>query len=138
MAKDTLSAAEKAALKETVAERKRQQAGADGEADVQDAIAKMPPADRAIAARIHELVHEHAPSLTPKTWYGMPAYANAKGKVVVFFQNASKFKYRYATLGFQEDAHLDDGEFWPVSYAVLGLTPTVEEQIVALLTRAIG
>ncbi len=96
----------------------------------------MAPADRALAERVHAVVTATAPGLTPKTWYGMPAYANAAGKVVVFFQDAGKFKYRYSTLGFQEDAHLDDGDFWPVSYALTGWTPQVEARVTELVRAA--
>jgi uncharacterized protein YdhG (YjbR/CyaY superfamily) len=125
---------EKAAMKEYAAERRK---GATGEPDVLEAIAKMPEPDRSLAARIHELVKATAPELAPRTWYGMPAYAKG-GKVVCFFQNASKFKARYATLGFSDQANLDDGALWPTSYALAELTPAVEEQIAALLRRAVS
>jgi uncharacterized protein YdhG (YjbR/CyaY superfamily) len=111
---------------------------ADGLQTLLDRIAAMDPRDRALAERVHVVVTTHAPHLDPKTWYGMPAYANAEGKVVVFFQDAGKFKYRYCTLGFQEDAHLDDGDMWPISYALVDWTPTVEQRVVDLVTAAAG
>ena len=110
---------------------------AEGEADVQAKIADMPPADRAMGERIHELVTTAAPSLVPKTYYGMPAYAK-DGKVICFYKPASKFKVRYSTFGFQPDARLDDGEMWPVSFAVTELTPASEERIAELVKKAIG
>jgi uncharacterized protein YdhG (YjbR/CyaY superfamily) len=116
-----LSAEERAAMKERAAELraegKKGAQKADGLQAVVDRIAKMAPEDRALAERVHVTVTATAPELSPKTWYGMPAYANADGKVVVFFQDAGKFNYRYSTLGFQEAANLDDGDLWPVSYA---------------------
>lgn len=110
----------------------------DGEGAVLTAIAKMPEPDRGMAKKIHALIKSTAPSLTPKTWYGMPAYANEDGKVVCFFQNASKFKYRYSTLGFQEAAHLDDGNLWPNAYALLKITPAEEKKIATLVKKAVG
>jgi uncharacterized protein YdhG (YjbR/CyaY superfamily) len=98
----------------------------------------MSPADRAIGKRIHEIVKDAAPVLTPKTWYGMPAYANKQGKVVCFFRNAGKFKTRYATFGFSDNANLDDGEMWPTDFALTKLTPAVEKRIVALVKRAVS
>ena len=116
------SAEEHAAMKERAAELraegKKGAKKADGLQAVLDSIAKMSPEDRALAERVHVTVTAAAPDLSPKTWYGMPAYANADGKVVIFFQNAGKFSYRYSTLGFQEAAHLDDGDMWPVAYAL--------------------
>jgi uncharacterized protein YdhG (YjbR/CyaY superfamily) len=109
-----------------------------GEKAVLAAIAKMPEPDRTLAKQVHAIVTSAAPSLTPKTWYGMPAYANSLGKVVCFFQNASKFKYRYSTLGFQEAAKLDEGEMWPTSYALNKLTATEEKKIIALVKKAVG
>ena len=96
----------------------------------------MAPDDRALAERVHVAITATAPGLTPKTWYGMPAYANEDGKVVVFFQDSGKFSYRYSTLGFQDQAHLDDGDLWPVSYALLRWSPAVEEKVVALVRTA--
>ncbi len=140
--KDTagFSAAERAAMKQRAdelrAEGKKGAKKADGLTAVLDAIAAMAPDDRALAERVHVTVTTTAPQLAPKTWYGMPAYANEDGKVVVFFQDSGKFKYRYSTLGFQEDAQLDDGSMWPVSYAILEWTPTVQKKVVALVKAA--
>ena len=105
------------------AEGKKGAKKADGLQAVLDAIAKMAPEDRALAERVHVAVTATAPELTPKTWYGMPAYANEDGKVVVFFQDSGKFKYRYSTLGFQDAANLDDGDLWPVAYALAAVEP---------------
>jgi uncharacterized protein YdhG (YjbR/CyaY superfamily) len=109
---------------------------ADSVQAVLDAIAAMAPQDRALAERVHAVVTRTAPDLVPKTWYGMPAYANADGKVVVFFQDSGKFKYRYSTLGFQDAATLDDGDLWPVAYALRAWTPAVERRVVALVEAA--
>lgn len=122
---------------ELKAEERASKNKAAGEQILLTAIAKMPEPDKSMAKRIHEIVKATAPDLFPKTWYGMPAYANREGKVVCFFQAASKFKYRYATLGFQEDAHLDDGHMWPTSFAITKLTPVEEAKIAALVKRAI-
>ena len=131
-----LTAEEKAAMRETLNERRRARSDkADGESDVLAKIAEMPKPDRVIAERIHAIVKAKAPTLTPKTWYGMPAYAK-DGKVICFFQSGAKFKSRYATLGFQQDANLDDGDFWPTSFAVNRLTAAVEEKIGKLVKRA--
>ena len=136
------SAEERAAMKERAAELraegKKGAKKADGLQDVLDAIAKMAPDDRALAERVHVTVTANAPDLAPKTWYGMPAYANADGKVVVFFQDAGKFKYRYSTLGFQDAATFDDGDIWPVSYALRQWSPAVEKTVVTLVKAAIG
>jgi uncharacterized protein YdhG (YjbR/CyaY superfamily) len=110
---------------------------AEGEADLLAKIAAMPTADRVMGERIHELVTTAAPSLSPKTYYGMPAYAK-DGKVICFYKPASKFKVRYSTFEFQPDARLDDGEMWPVSFAVTELTPGAEARIVALVKKAAG
>jgi uncharacterized protein YdhG (YjbR/CyaY superfamily) len=110
---------------------------ADGEAEVLANIAAMSGSDRAIAERIHTIVKNDAPGLSPRLWYGMPAYAK-DGKVVCFFQAAQKFKTRYATFGFQHDAHLDDGTMWPVAFAVTELTPAEEAKISALVKKAVG
>jgi uncharacterized protein YdhG (YjbR/CyaY superfamily) len=129
---------EKAAMKELARERRAARSGKfDGLADVLAKIAEMPEADRELAQRVHEIVLETAPGLTPKTWYGMPAYAR-DGKIVCFFQAASKFKARYATLGFDESANLDDGSMWPVSYAITALTPANEARIAELVKQAVG
>ena len=110
---------------------------AGGEAEVLADIAAMPEPDRAIAERLHAIVKANAPVLTPRLWYGMPAYAK-DGKVVCFFQSAAKFKTRYATLGFQHEANLDDGAMWPVAFAVRQLTAAEEARIAALLTKAVS
>jgi uncharacterized protein YdhG (YjbR/CyaY superfamily) len=110
---------------------------AEGEADVRAKIADMPTADRIMGERIHELVTTSAPSLAPKTYYGMPAYAK-DGKVICFYKPASKFKVRYSTFEFQPDARLDDGEMWPVSFAVAELNPRSEARIAELVKKAIG
>jgi uncharacterized protein YdhG (YjbR/CyaY superfamily) len=131
-----LSAEEKAAMRETLNERRRARSdNADGESDVLAKIAEMSKPDRTIAERIHAIVKVKAPTLTPKTWYGMPAYAKG-GKVICFFQSGAKFKSRYATFGFQQDANLDDGDFWPTSFAVNRLTAAVEDKIGKLVKKA--
>ena len=98
----------------------------------------MAPEDRALAERVHQTVTATAPELSPKTWYGMPAYANADGKVVVFFQDSGKFKYRYSTLGFQDAANIDDGDMWPVSYALQKWSATVEKKVAELVKAALS
>jgi uncharacterized protein YdhG (YjbR/CyaY superfamily) len=139
---DGFTAEERAAMKERAAELraagKQGAKKADGLEDLLAKVAEMAPADRALAERVHVAVTASAPELTPKTWYGMPAYANADGKVVVFFQDAGKFKYRYSTLGFQEAANLDEGDLWPVSYALTKWSPAVEKKVVALVRAAIS
>jgi uncharacterized protein YdhG (YjbR/CyaY superfamily) len=136
------SAAERAAMKaraeELRAEGKKGAKKADGLQAVLESIAEMAPQDRALAERVHVTVTAAAPELSPKTWYGMPAYANADGKVVVFFQNAGKFSYRYSTLGFQDAAYLDDGDVWPVSYALKKWSPMVEKKVAELVKAAIS
>ena len=133
-----LTAEEKAAMRETLNERRRARSDkADGESDVLAKIAEMPKPDRVMAERIHAIVKAKAPTLTPKTWYGMPAYAK-DGKVICFFQSGAKFKSRYATFGFQQDANLDDGDFWPTSFAVNRLTAAVEDKIGKLVKKAAG
>ena len=111
---------------------------ADGLQDLLDKIAAMAPDDRALAERVHVAVTTTAPDLLPKTWYGMPAYANEDGKVVIFFQDSGKFSYRYSTLGFQESANLDDGDLWPVSYALMKWSPAVEKRVVELVKAAVS
>ncbi len=133
----TFSAEERAAMKAAAAEAKAAKAGADLEAACIAAIEQMEGTDRELAEALHSLVKD-ATALAPKTWYGMPAYANAEGKVVVFFQSATKFKARYATIGFQPDARLDDGTMWPTSFAVTRLTETDRELLAALLKRAVS
>ena len=131
---------ERAAMKERAAELraegKKGAKKADGLQALLDKIAEMAPDDRALAERVHVVVTKTAPHLAPKTWYGMPAYANEDGKVVVFFKDAGKFKSRYATLGFDEAANLDDGPMWPTSYALTKWTPAVEKEIVQLVKTA--
>src|SRR3954465_6085948 len=127
------SAEERAAMQaraeELRAEGKNGAKKADGLQAVLDSIAKMTAEDRALAERVHVTVTATAPDLSPKTWYGMPAYANADGKVVVAFKNAGKFSQRYSTLEFQDPAHLDDGDMWPTSYAIENWTPAVEKKV---------
>ncbi len=139
---DGFSAEERAAMKERAAElRAEGRKGAkkaDGLQAVLDAIEKMAPEDRALAERVHVTVTATAPGLAPKTWYGMPAYANEDGKVVVFFQDSGKFNYRYSTLGFQDTANLDDGDLWPTTYALQSWTPAVEKEIVGLVQAAVS
>jgi uncharacterized protein YdhG (YjbR/CyaY superfamily) len=135
-ASNLLSNEERAAMKETLKERRRALSGeADGEADVLAKIAEMPEPDRGMAKRLHAVIKASAPALAPKTWYGMPAYAK-DGKVVCFFQSGQKFKSRYATLGFQDAANLDDGDIWPTSFALQRLTAAVEDEIGKLVKRA--
>ncbi len=130
---------EREAMKDRVREMKSARGGKrDGEGDVLAAIAKMPEPDRGMATRLHAVVKASAPLLSPKTWYGMPAYANADDKVVCFFRNASKFKDRYATFGFNTAAKLDDGNMWPTSFALMKLTSAEEKRIAALVKKAVG
>ena len=131
-----LSAEERAAMKETIKERKALANKADGEKMLKDAIAKMKGADRTLAQQVHGIITAAAPDLGPKTWYGMPAYTNKDGKVVVFFKPGLKFKSRYATLGFEDAAKLDDGAMWPTSYALTKLTSADEKKITALVKKA--
>lgn len=140
----TFSDEEKAAMKEAAAERRAAASRGTGsrkaQADLQDCldkIAAMDDGDRAIGEALHAIVTTHAPDLAPKTWYGMPAYANADGKVVVFFKSAGKFKMRYAEVGFQEWANLDDGDLWPTVFAVATMTPAVEKKLTALVKKAV-
>ena len=131
-----LSAQERAAIKERAAELRAEGKKADGLQAALDSIAAMALEDREIAERVHAAVTSTAPELSPKTWYGMPAYANADGKVVVFFKAAGKYKSRYSTLGFEEAANLDDGDMWPVAYALKGWSPKVEKEIVERIKAA--
>ena len=134
---------ERAAMQESARERKSaarrspDEERAEGEREVLAKIAELPDADRALAERVHALVSASAPTLVPRTYYGMPAYAK-DGKVICFFQPAAKFKVRYSTFGFQPDAKIDDGEMWPVAFALIELTPDVEERIATLVKRAAG
>jgi uncharacterized protein YdhG (YjbR/CyaY superfamily) len=132
------TAEEKAAMKERAAELKKARSGtADGEADVLAKIAEMPEPDRSMAERIHAIVKAAAPDLQSRTWYGMPAYAR-DGKVVCFFQSADKFKARYASLGFNDAANLDEGNVWPTSFALRKLTAADEKKIAALVRKAVS
>jgi len=133
--KEGFSAEEKAAMRARARELK---AAAQGEEAIDAALAEMTSSDRALGKRIHAIVKETAPGLTPKTWYGMPAYANKDGKVVVFFRDAGKFKERYAMLGFNDSASLDDGSMWPIAYALTKLTSADEKKIAALVKKAVS
>lgn len=134
---DEERAAMKERAKEMKAEARANKNRADGESDLLDKIAEMPEPERSMATRLHAIITANAPMLSPKTWYGMPAYAK-DGKIVCFFQSAQKFNTRYATLGFQHDANLDEGAMWPTAFALMDLTATEEERIVALVKRAIS
>ena len=137
-ASKVFTADEKAAMRERAREVKAEAAKADGESAVLAKIAEMPEPDRTMAERIHAIIKASAPALSPKTWYGMPAYANKDGKVVCFFTSADKFKSRYATFGFNEDANLDEGAMWATSFALKELTPAVKAKIAALVKKAVS
>ncbi len=141
-ASEGFTAEERAAMKERArelkAEARASRTRAVGESDVLAKIADMPESDRAMAERLHAVIRTSAPELAPKTWYGMPAYANEDGKVVCFFQSAAKFNTRYATLGFNDVANLDEGSMWPTSFALKELTPVEEERIAALVRKAVS
>ncbi|HEX3707905.1 MAG TPA: hypothetical protein VHV76_14860 [Mycobacteriales bacterium] len=128
----------KARAEELRAEGKKGAKKADELQVCLDAIAKMVPEDRAIAERVHATVTSTAPELSPKTWYGMPAYANAEGKAVIYFRDAAKFKERYSNLGFQDNANLDDGDMWPIMFAIAKWTPAVEKRVVQLVKTALS
>ena len=136
------TAAERAAMKQRAAELraegKKGAKKADGLQTVLDSIAKMAPEDRAVAERVHATVSATAPGLSPKTWYGMPAYANAEGKFVFCFKNSGKFNTRYSTLEFQDAANLDDGDLWPVSFALHEWSPAVEQKVAGLIKAAVS
>jgi uncharacterized protein YdhG (YjbR/CyaY superfamily) len=136
------TAEERAGMKERArelkAEARRKKSREDWERDVLAKIAEMPTADRAMAKKVHAIVNATAPDLTPKTWYGMPAYANEDGKVVCYFRPADKFKERYATFGFNETANLDKGAMWPTSFALMELTAAEETKIAALVKKAVS
>jgi uncharacterized protein YdhG (YjbR/CyaY superfamily) len=136
------TAEERAAMKERAKEQKaearRKKNREEGERDLLEKIAEMEEPDRDMATRVHEIITANVPELMPKTWYGMPAYANSDGKVVCFFQGADKFKARYATFGFSDTANLDDGAMWPASYALKELTAAEEERIVALVKQSVS
>jgi len=131
-------AAMKARAQELKAEARASKNRQEGDKAVLAAIRQMKGNDQTMARRLHEIVTSTAPGLMPKTWYGMPAYANAYGKVICFFQAAGKFKARYATFGFQPDARLDDGNMWPTGFALVKLTGAEEQRIIGLLKRAVG
>jgi uncharacterized protein YdhG (YjbR/CyaY superfamily) len=131
------TAEERAAMRERAKELKAEATKADGERAVREKIAEMQGPDRAMAERLHAIVTASAPELSPKTWYGMPAYAK-DGKVVCFFQSAQKFKTRYATFGFSDTANLDDGAMWPTSFALKELTASAEARIAALVMKAVN
>jgi uncharacterized protein YdhG (YjbR/CyaY superfamily) len=131
------TAEERAAAKAYAQEQKAEARGANDEKAALAAIAAMPPRDRAIGKQVHAIVKASAPDLSSKTWYGMPAYANKDGKVVCFFQSADKFKARYATFGFNDSANLDDGDLWPIAFAVKEMTPATEKKIGALVKKAV-
>src|SRR3954463_10033192 len=137
---DGFTAEERAAMKERAAELraegKKGAKKADGLQQLLDRIAEMAPEDRALAERVHVAVTANAPDLSPKTWYGMPAYANADGKVVVFFQDSGKFNYRYSTVGFQDTASLDDGDMWPEAYALQKGSPRGKKKVIELVKPA--
>jgi uncharacterized protein YdhG (YjbR/CyaY superfamily) len=133
--KEGFTAEEKAAMR---ARAKELKAAADGETAVREALAAMPRQDRAMGERVHAIVKKAAPELLPKTWYGMPAYANKDGKVVCFFRNASKFKERYAMLGFNDSAKLDDGSMWPIAFALKELTKADEARIAKLVKQSVS
>jgi uncharacterized protein YdhG (YjbR/CyaY superfamily) len=136
-ASKALTDEERAAMPERVREVRAAARGADGETEVLAKIAEMQEPDRVVAERVHAIVKAAAPELSPRTWYGMPAYAK-DGKVVCFFQSAEKFKSRYATLGFSDTANLDDGSMWPIAFALTELTAGVEARIDALVKQAVG
>ena len=133
--KTTFSDFEREAMRERAAELRKTK---NSEADLLEKVAEMPEAEAQLALKIHEIVTTVAPELQPKTWYGMPAYANAQGKTLVFFQPATKFKARYSTLGFNDGAQLDDGQMWPTAYAITALTPAVIKQIETLVKQSVG
>ena len=133
-----LTAEEKAAMRETVQERRAAERGANDEQALLAKIAQMSARDRGIAKRLHALVTSSAPSLQPKTWYGMPAYADKDGRVICYYTPADKFKSRYATFGFNDGARLDDGSMWPTSFALMDLTAADEKRIGALVKKAVG
>ena len=137
-AKKGFTTEERAAMRERARELKAEARREDGERALLEKVAEMPKPDRVLAERIHAIVKANAPSLAPKTWYGMPAYANADGKVVVYFRSADKFGSRYATLGFNDDANLDDGAMWATSFALTKLTAAEEKEIAALVKKAVS
>jgi uncharacterized protein YdhG (YjbR/CyaY superfamily) len=135
---DEEKAAMQARAKELKAEARANKNKAERETDLLAKIAELPEPERTMAERLHAIIKASAPTLTPKTWYGMPAYANNDGKIVCFFQSAHKFGTRYATLGFNDTAKLDDGDLWPVAFALKALTPVTEAKISALIKQAVA
>lgn len=135
--KATFTASERAAMKARANELKKEAQKADGEKTLLAAVAAMPQSDKKLAKRIHEIVKTSAPGLMPKTWYGMPAWANKDGKVVCYFKPASKFQMRYAQFGFEDAAKLDDGALWPVVFGLTQLSATEERKIAALVKKAV-
>lgn len=135
---DAERAAMKARAREQKLEARWNKKRAEGEQAALAVIAEMEEPDRAMATRIYALIEAHAPTLFPRTWYGMPAWADREGKVVCFFQGAQKFKTRYATFGFTDRAHLDEGDMWATAFAIKALTPVVEERLIALVQKAVG
>lgn len=133
-----LSAEEKAALRETIRERKQLLNREEGEKALLAKIAEMPEHDRSLGKKIHSIVTANAPELAPRTWYGMPAYADKDGKIVCFFQAADKFKARYASFGFDQAAKLDDGHMWATSFALKEMTPAEEAKLAALVRKAVS
>lgn len=129
---------EKAAMREHVLEQKAAALGQDGEKAILEKLAGMPEPDRSMGKKLHAIVRKNAPNLMPRLWYGMPAYANKEGKVVCFFQGASKFKVRYATLGFNDPAKLDDGAMWPTAFALNEWNASVEAKVATLVKQAAG
>jgi uncharacterized protein YdhG (YjbR/CyaY superfamily) len=134
----SFSAEERAAMKERAKELKAEASRADGEKALLEKVAEMKGKDRAMAKRLHAIVKANAPDLMPKTWYGMPAYADADGKVICFFKSAAKFKSRYATLGFGDEAKLDDGVMWATDFALKDITDAEEKKIAALVKKAVS
>ncbi|MFN8511048.1 MAG: DUF1801 domain-containing protein [Thermomicrobiales bacterium] len=132
------TAEEKAAMKATAKERKAQETREEGERAVREALSGMNETDRALGERLHAIITENAPALLPRTWYGMPAYANQDGKVLCFSRNAAKFNERYATLGFNDVARLDDGTMWPNGFALTEITAADEQRIAALMKQAVS
>ncbi|MCI4343089.1 MAG: DUF1801 domain-containing protein [Thermoplasmata archaeon] len=138
-AKGGFTEEERSAMRERARELRapRGSGKSDGEGDVKAKIAQMSPSDRAIALRVHAIIRANAPTLSPRTWYGMPAYSKGD-QVLCFFRNAGKFKTRYSTLGFSDEANLDDGPMWPTDFAITNLTGAEETRIIALLKKALG
>ena len=132
------TAEEKSAMRQRAKEQKAAATRAEDESAALAAIAAMSGSDRAMAERLHAIITANVPSLAPKTWYGMPAYANEDGKIICFFQPAAKFKTRYATFGFNDSAHLDDGTLWPVAFALTELTAADEARVAALVKKAVS